>query len=54
MKHPKLVKALIMVGMVALVVLIIYLGMRFAFPECYAALKNGDPEALHDLSLIHI
>ena len=37
-----------MVGMVALVVLIIYLGMRFAFPECYAALKNGDPEALHD------
>ena len=48
MKHPKLVKALIMVGMVALVVLIIYLGMRFAFPECYAALKNGDPEALHD------
>ena len=37
-----------MIGMVALVVLIIYLGMRFAFPDCYSALKNGDPEALQD------
>lgn len=48
MKHPKLAKALIMVGLVALVVLLIYLGMRFAFPDCYTALKNGDPEALQD------
>ena len=37
-----------MVGLVALVVLLIYLGMRFAFPDCYTALKNGDPEALQD------
>ena len=37
-----------MVGMVALVVLIIYLGMRFALSACYAALKNGDPEGVRD------
>ena len=46
MKHPKLVKVLIFIGMIALVVLIIYVGLRVAFPSLLDALKNGDQEAL--------
>ncbi len=46
MKHPKLVKILLFILMIALVVGVIYLGMRLAFPDCLKALKNGDPQAL--------
>ena len=46
MKHPKLMKALLFIVMIALVVAIIYVGMHFAFPECLEALKKGDPQAL--------
>ena len=46
MKHPKLVKALIFIGMIALVVLIIYVGMRVAFPSLWTAIKSGNHEDL--------
>ncbi len=46
MKHPKLVKALVFVGMIALVVLIIYVGMRVAFPSLLEAIKSGNHEEL--------
>ena len=46
MKHPKLIKALVFIGIIALVVLIIYIGMRVAFPSLLEALKNGDEGAL--------
>ena len=46
MKHPKIVKAILFIVMIALVVLVIYVGMRLAFPGCLDALKEGDPKAL--------
>lgn len=46
MKHPKLIKTLITVAMIALMVLLIYLGIRLAFPELWDALKNNDQSQL--------